>query len=300
MHSDHLGTPRIITDINGLVVSEHHYLPFGEEVPPSSHNGVTNQSNNSHRFTGHERDSETNLDYMMARYYEAGLGRFLSVDPDSRSARPENPQTWNRYAYVLNNPIRFTDPQGTLEQETKKVFAEVSTRSNDTKVTASAGAVETKVSGAAGTLTVGVATVQAETHSTGSTNGSSVSGSIMSAQTTMSTPGGALKNDSSLKALSVGASGEATLGTSGGKVKSEVSASLVEASTTSSVTFRVPFTSVTVTLSFTAGGGVGAAAGLQGGAVKTDSGGIEVGGGVKGGAPLFGAVSASLTFDPKK
>jgi uncharacterized protein RhaS with RHS repeats len=49
---------------------------------------------------------------MMARYYEANLGRFLSSDPDAKSVRPEDPQSWNRYAYVRNNPINYIDPDG--------------------------------------------------------------------------------------------------------------------------------------------------------------------------------------------
>jgi murein DD-endopeptidase MepM/ murein hydrolase activator NlpD len=49
---------------------------------------------------------------MLARYYSAGLGRFLSVDPAADSVELENPQTWNRYTYALNNPLRFNDPDG--------------------------------------------------------------------------------------------------------------------------------------------------------------------------------------------
>jgi RHS repeat-associated protein len=66
------------------------------------------------KFTGHERDRLANdvhaLDYMHARYYNYGVGRFLSVDPVF--GRPHDPQSWNRYAYVLNNPLRYTDPDG--------------------------------------------------------------------------------------------------------------------------------------------------------------------------------------------
>jgi RHS repeat-associated protein len=53
------------------------------------------------------------LDYMHARYYNPQWGRFLSVDPivDLKLAAP-TPQTWNRYAYVRNNPLHFTDPTG--------------------------------------------------------------------------------------------------------------------------------------------------------------------------------------------
>lgn len=65
------------------------------------------------RYTGHERDTETGLHYMLARYYEASLGRFLSTDPASTLRKNlRNPQRWNRYAYVLNNPLKFMDPNG--------------------------------------------------------------------------------------------------------------------------------------------------------------------------------------------
>jgi RHS repeat-associated protein len=49
---------------------------------------------------------------MLARYYGANLGRFLSVDPAESSARRKSPQSWNRYAYVLNNPLVLVDPDG--------------------------------------------------------------------------------------------------------------------------------------------------------------------------------------------
>jgi RHS repeat-associated protein len=63
------------------------------------------------RFTGHERDSESGLDYMIGRYYAAPMGRFLSVDTGDDSD-PLNPQSWNKYTYVRNNPINATDPTG--------------------------------------------------------------------------------------------------------------------------------------------------------------------------------------------
>jgi hypothetical protein len=49
---------------------------------------------------------------MVARYYSSGLARFMAVDPAARSIHPMNPQTWNRYSYVLNNPLIFVDPTG--------------------------------------------------------------------------------------------------------------------------------------------------------------------------------------------
>jgi RHS repeat-associated protein len=65
------------------------------------------------RFTGKERDDETFFDYFGARYYRNVIGRFTSVDPflDQEKTRYE-PQQWNRYIYVRNNPYRFIDPDG--------------------------------------------------------------------------------------------------------------------------------------------------------------------------------------------
>jgi len=49
---------------------------------------------------------------MLARYYEAGVGRFLSADPASNSYSLPDPQSWNRYAYASNNPLRYWDADG--------------------------------------------------------------------------------------------------------------------------------------------------------------------------------------------
>jgi len=62
--------------------------------------------------TGKERDTESGNDYFGARYYGSPMGRFLSPDPLLNSGRPSNPQTWNRFAYALNNPLRMIDPTG--------------------------------------------------------------------------------------------------------------------------------------------------------------------------------------------
>ena len=69
LHTDHLGSvPVGHVEYSGLIVSLHNYFPFGEEVP------TVLFSYNTHQYTGHERDKETGLDYMLARYYEAGVG----------------------------------------------------------------------------------------------------------------------------------------------------------------------------------------------------------------------------------
>jgi RHS repeat-associated protein len=62
--------------------------------------------------TGKERDSESGLDYFGARYYGSALGRFTSADPKLVPDEFDNPQSWNKYAYAGNNPLRYTDPDG--------------------------------------------------------------------------------------------------------------------------------------------------------------------------------------------
>ncbi|MGH9768139.1 MAG: RHS repeat-associated core domain-containing protein [Blastocatellia bacterium] len=60
----------------------------------------------------YERDSETGLDFAQARYFSNVQGRFTSVDPLLESAELDEPQSWNRYSFVLNNPLVYTDPTG--------------------------------------------------------------------------------------------------------------------------------------------------------------------------------------------
>jgi len=81
-------------------------------LPPSSKERRRSFSGSRKVFTGKERDSETGLDYFGARYFSGAQGRFISPDPLMASAHASNPQTWNRYSYALNNPLRFVDPDG--------------------------------------------------------------------------------------------------------------------------------------------------------------------------------------------
>ena len=108
-HSDHLGTVRLITDNSGAVVSRHDYEPFGVEIAP-----VVETANNTHRFTGHERDASTGYDYMHYRSYGSNIGRFMK--PDNITGTPLNPQSWNLYSYVRGNPVNFNDPTGHLPE----------------------------------------------------------------------------------------------------------------------------------------------------------------------------------------
>lgn len=113
---DHLGTPRIIAERTGALagIKHHDYLPFGEELF-AGQGGRTSQQGYSPdsiraKFTQKERDSETGLDYSIDRYYSSAQGRFTSVDP--LTGVPKRPQSWNRYAYTLNNPLKYIDPNG--------------------------------------------------------------------------------------------------------------------------------------------------------------------------------------------
>jgi RHS repeat-associated protein len=109
-HTDALGSVRAVTkQVNGQwqVVARHDFMPFGEEVSPPS------PPQDKRLFTGKERDNETALDYFEARYLRTSTGRFTSVDPlTTIEDNLVDPQRWNRYAYALNNPLKYTDPDG--------------------------------------------------------------------------------------------------------------------------------------------------------------------------------------------
>ena len=122
-HLDHLGSPRLTTNAAGQQVTANEFAPFGRELTSIMQEAQLGYDRTeTHRFTGHERDfvegtgSDTVnfIDYMHARAYTPVFGRFLSVDPIVPSAAVKQPQRWNRYAYVSNNPIRNTDPTGKL------------------------------------------------------------------------------------------------------------------------------------------------------------------------------------------
>ena len=102
--TDHLGSTRSLLDEEGAVIAAYDYWPYGK-VLASSGTGSTH-----FRFTGHERDAESSLDYMLARSYDYNIGRFLRPDPMA-DARP-----WiSPYSYAQNNPLNRVDPTGMLD-----------------------------------------------------------------------------------------------------------------------------------------------------------------------------------------
>jgi RHS repeat-associated protein len=117
--TDNLGSPRVITDRNGNVISRRDFMPFGEEIfagvggrTESMKYSLSGSDNIRKRFTGYEKDDETQLDFAEARMYQNKHGRFTATDPLLTSMSPFEPQAFNRYVYVGNNPISHTDPSG--------------------------------------------------------------------------------------------------------------------------------------------------------------------------------------------
>ncbi|MCK6622655.1 MAG: FG-GAP-like repeat-containing protein [Calditrichia bacterium] len=105
-HSDHLSSTNLVTDERGNVVKHYEYYPFGEiNVEQGSEDAV-------HKYTSKRFDAEVDLYFLGARYYDPDLGRF--IQPDPIIPQIDNPQAFNRYAYVYNNPLKYLDPSGQI------------------------------------------------------------------------------------------------------------------------------------------------------------------------------------------
>ncbi len=123
---DHLGSTRLVTDAADppSVVSRRDFLPFGEHIPADATfnrqalAGYNAGSAFRQQFTAKERDDESGLDYFGARYFGSSLGRFTSPDAPFLDQDPRDPQSWNLYTYVRNNPMKNIDPTGNCVEET--------------------------------------------------------------------------------------------------------------------------------------------------------------------------------------
>ena len=104
--NDHLGTPQMLTDQNAIVVWQADYDPFGKATVNDDPDGNGTHVTNNIRFPGQYYDQETGLHYNWNRYYDPGIGRYLSPDPIGLDGGI------NLYVYVENNPVRFEDPTG--------------------------------------------------------------------------------------------------------------------------------------------------------------------------------------------
>lgn len=101
-HTDALGSPVATTNAAGQVVDRTDWEPYGAAIGKPAYDGVG--------YTGHLMDGSSGLTYMQQRYYDPGIGRFLSVDPVTADGNTGG--NFNRYWYANNNPYKFTDPDG--------------------------------------------------------------------------------------------------------------------------------------------------------------------------------------------
>ena len=99
--ADHLGSTRSLVDEAGVVTASYDYRPYGKVL------AKTGSEATRFRFTGHERDDESGLDYMLERSYAYDIGRFTRPDPMADEYPGISP-----YAYAENNPLKYVDPDG--------------------------------------------------------------------------------------------------------------------------------------------------------------------------------------------
>ncbi|MES9867176.1 MAG: RHS repeat-associated core domain-containing protein [Candidatus Thiodiazotropha sp. LLP2] len=104
-HHDAQGSTIAATSDTGAVLWRESYEPYGERLDKAV-------STNDHAtyYTGKPHDDRTGLTYFGARHYDPVVGRFMGIDPVG--VNPNDPRTFNRYAYAANNPYKFVDPDG--------------------------------------------------------------------------------------------------------------------------------------------------------------------------------------------
>ena len=106
IHTDHLNTPRAMTDSSGTVVWSWHGKPFGDSAPNEDPDGDNTNITLNLRFPGQYYDQETGLHYNYFRYYDPSAGRYITSDPIGLEGG------LNTYAYVGGNPLSYIDPEG--------------------------------------------------------------------------------------------------------------------------------------------------------------------------------------------
>ncbi|MCD9096681.1 RHS repeat domain-containing protein [Luteimonas fraxinea] len=102
VHTDALGSVVAMSNQSGSITQRREYEPFGAQLSPALQDGPG--------YTGHIQDAATGLTYMQQRYFDSGLGQFLSVDPVT--ALGGDMRHFNRYGYAFNNPYTLSDPDG--------------------------------------------------------------------------------------------------------------------------------------------------------------------------------------------
>jgi len=106
---DHLGSTSLVTDPGGVILSAARYDPWGEL------RAVSGPSQTRYGYTGQRAEKGLGLYFYGARFYDPQLSRFLSAD--SIIPQQQGVQAWDRYAYVSNNPLKYTDPSGHMVSE---------------------------------------------------------------------------------------------------------------------------------------------------------------------------------------
>jgi RHS repeat-associated protein len=111
-HTDRLGSIAVITDESGTVVERDSYDAWGKRRFPTGADDPSGSltSQTTRGFTGQEELADVGLVHLNGRVYDPLVGRMMSADPFVPD--PMNAQAWNRYSYVINNPLAFTDPNG--------------------------------------------------------------------------------------------------------------------------------------------------------------------------------------------
>jgi RHS repeat-associated protein len=122
--ADRQGSTRVLMNASGAVTSRHDYFPFGEELgagngAPGSSTGMRTAAqgysaadNVRQRYADTRLDDATGLDHTLWRKLETRSGRWTTPDPYGKSLRVANPQSFNRYAYVRNDPVNARDRTG--------------------------------------------------------------------------------------------------------------------------------------------------------------------------------------------
>jgi RHS repeat-associated protein len=108
-HQDWTGTERMRTTFNGAVEGTYTSMSFGDAFAT-----VSGSDGDPYHFSMLDHDYSSDTDHAQFRQYSSTPGRWMSPDPYDGSYDPSNPQSMNRYSYVLNNPMEFVDPLGLL------------------------------------------------------------------------------------------------------------------------------------------------------------------------------------------
>src|SRR5256885_1225079 len=133
IHTDHLNTPRRLTNQQGQVAWQWLISGFGEVRPTTGDRGYGQTvSGPSYaqavkfdlRYPGQVFDEETGLSYNLHRYYDAATGRYIQADPIGLEGG------WNRFGYVGGNPLIYGDPQGLFKVRSEEHTSELQSPCN--------------------------------------------------------------------------------------------------------------------------------------------------------------------------